>query len=98
MSPGRRAVESVAPAAAEKSRPLVPDLLVQDEDDRGDDGGVQEAHPDEHRLVDLALRHLRHLPVTRVVQGQVGLGFNLCPGGNSNDTKQTRERIVEAET
>ena len=76
-SPGRRAVQPVTPAAAEKSRSLVPDLLVQDEDDRGDDGGVQEAHPDEHRLVDLALRHLRHLPVTGVVQGQVGLGVDL---------------------
>ena len=65
--PGCRAVQPVASAAAEKSRSLLPDLLVQDEDDRGDDGRVQEAHPDEHCLVDVSLRHLRHLPVTGVV-------------------------------
>ena len=38
---------------------------------------LQKANNHNHRLVDVTLGHLGHLPVTRVVEGQVGLGFDL---------------------
>ena len=38
---------------------------------------ARDKHDHNHRLVDVSLGHLGHLPVTRVVEGQVGLGFDL---------------------